>query len=417
VTVKPAGSATPRPIRVTGRILDDLGGGPSSPATVTFLRSAQLAKHLQLLLLLIREAPGDRRAMVDESVSVLAAAREADPAAVNHLLTEPFVGAWLASAIRHRATGLDGYLNHLPALAVAAGVRAGTTGELTVLAHRGYIYLPGIGRAPARPAAVPVAFERGRIDSSLEPIRSVSLGDDLVIDFEDTDPHRACYHAPASPRSTAADVDRWRVALQEAWALLSDRAPEYAAELATGLRAVVPLVVERGGPDVSATSRIAFGAVAMSLPRRPDHTAATLVHEFQHSKLSALLDLIPLQSGDTGRRYFAPWRRDARPVGGLLQGAYAFLAVGDLWRRFGVMIDSLDASDRNYADLCAQLGDVLATLRSADSLNDDGRRVVSLLTDRFDTSVAAAVPPGEAGAAQARLARLRETWTAFNFGH
>ena len=37
--------------------------------------------------------------------------------------------------------------------------------------------------------------------------------------------------------------------------------------------------------------------------------AVTLVHEFQHSKLSAMLDLKPLIDPADDRRYFAPWQR------------------------------------------------------------------------------------------------------------
>ena len=51
----------------------------------------------------------------------------------------------------------------------------------------------------------------------------------------------------------------------------------------------------------------------------------TLVHEFQHSKLSAMLDLVPLTDPDDHGRYFAPWRVDPRPLAGLLQGVYAFV--------------------------------------------------------------------------------------------
>ena len=38
--------------------------------------------------------------------------------------------------------------------------------------------------------------------------------------------------------------------------------------------------------------------------------AVTLVHEFQHSKLSAVLDIVPLYDNGSGRTFFAPWARD-----------------------------------------------------------------------------------------------------------
>jgi hypothetical protein len=54
--------------------------------------------------------------------------------------------------------------------------------------------------------------------------------------------------------------------------------------------------------------------------------AETLVHEFQHVKLSGLFDLVPLSEfgGDT---VYAPWRCDPRPAAGLLQGVYAHIGI------------------------------------------------------------------------------------------
>src|SRR5262249_56852586 len=59
--------------------------------------------------------------------------------------------------------------------------------------------------------------------------------------------------------------------------------------------------------------------------------AVALVHEFQHSKVSALLVLVPLHRAGTATAHYAPWRPDPRPLGGLLQGAYAYLGLVDLW--------------------------------------------------------------------------------------
>ena len=65
---------------------------------------------------------------------------------------------------------------------------------------------------------------------------------------------------------------------------------------------------------------------------RPVELAVTLVHEFQHIKLGGLLHLAPLHDREPTRRLYAPWRDDPRPLGGLLQGVYAFTGVTDFWR-------------------------------------------------------------------------------------
>jgi HEXXH motif-containing protein len=36
---------------------------------------------------------------------------------------------------------------------------------------------------------------------------------------------------------------------------------------------------------------------------------------------------------ESGRRCYAPWREDLRPISGFLQGTYAFLGVSGFWRR------------------------------------------------------------------------------------
>ena len=57
-----------------------------------------------------------------------------------------------------------------------------------------------------------------------------------------------------------------------------------------------------------------------------------LVHEMQHVKLTALCDLMDLFDPDDSNTYQVPWRPDPRPVDGVLNGTYAYLAVGELWR-------------------------------------------------------------------------------------
>lgn len=57
---------------------------------------------------------------------------------------------------------------------------------------------------------------------------------------------------------------------------------------------MVPLRPNPDGTEVSSAARRAFGAVAASLPDDPVLLALTLVHEFLHVQLGALLDLLPL---------------------------------------------------------------------------------------------------------------------------
>jgi hypothetical protein len=83
---------------------------------------------------------------------------------------------------------------------------------------------------------------------------------------------------------------------------------------------------------MNVTSMDAFGAVALTTPVDGHGLALGLLHEFQHAKLGALLDIVPLYHRDDRPRFYAPWRDDPRPLGAALQGVYAFLGVTDFWR-------------------------------------------------------------------------------------
>ena len=141
---------------------------------------------------------------------------------------------------------------------------------------------------------------------------------------------------PSSPdlasRLNSADAGRLDAALRQAWSLLEAHHPGLAAEIAAAVTVIVPLTDNPGG-QASASSMATFGAIAMSVPADQYTGAETLAHEMQHLKLSALLDIVTLTLPDDGQRFYAPWRPDPRPIGGLLQGAYAFLGVSGFWRR------------------------------------------------------------------------------------
>jgi len=94
----------------------------------------------------------------------------------------------------------------------------------------------------------------------------------------------------------------------------------------------VPLAAPPDGREVSAAARASFGAVAMVLPDDPVTLARLLVHEFQHVKLGAILDLYDLHVPDGDRLFPAPWGEGKLHFEGLLRGAYAQLAVAEFWR-------------------------------------------------------------------------------------
>jgi uncharacterized protein len=79
------------------------------------------------------------------------------------------------------------------------------------------------------------------------------------------------------------------------------------------------------------------------------------VHEFQHSKLNALMDLCDLFDRSDDRRIAVGWRDDDRPIEGVLHGAYAHIAVAEVWRaRAERGSDEAGAHFRRYRDWTTQ---------------------------------------------------------------
>jgi HEXXH motif-containing protein len=161
-------------------------------------------------------------------------------------------------------------------------------------------------------------------------LRRIQVGTHEVL-IDDLDPFRLPSSGDLTARLNEADLARLVSSLREAWPVLEDYHPRIAAELREAVTVIVPLISRRGG-EISSSSSATFGAVGLSQPADPYSCAATFAHEIQHLKMSALLDIAPLTLPDDGQRFYAPWREDPRPIGGLLQGAYAFLGVSGFWR-------------------------------------------------------------------------------------
>jgi len=106
--------------------------------------------------------------------------------------------------------------------------------------------------------------------------------------------------------------------------------------------------------------------------------AETLVHEFQHVKLGALMDVVPLVEAGAARVY-APWRQDPRAAGGLLQGAYAHLAIARFWntqRHVPADPDGILRAQAMFARWRPTIGQAARTLIDTGCLTRQGKRFV-----------------------------------------
>ena len=195
----------------------------------------------------------------------------------------------------------------------------------------------------------------------------------IRVALEDTDPYRDCHQWPAAPRLTDEEFAEWQRGFALAWREIQTHHPAYAPALAAGLTTLMPMAAAPAGSDVSAAARHGFGAIGAALPDDPVTLALLLMHEFQHVKLGAVLDLYDLFDPDDKRLYHAPWRKDPRPLEGLLQGTYAHLAVSEFWRvRAGLgEHDQAEAAER-YEHWRAHTAAAIETLADSGSLTPLG---------------------------------------------
>ncbi|MFG3336057.1 aKG-HExxH-type peptide beta-hydroxylase [Streptomyces tendae] len=342
-------------------VFDALAAGAGGrPAVLLLLR----ARRSRNLLLLRRALDGPCGRAVEPAADLLAGVERVAPGAARSVIDGPAFGTWAARTLRdcpahHRGecAGRD-----LAALAVLAAVRAARPARVTVPVREGRLRLPGLGTVTGL-GETPEALVVVEAPAGAEGVPGASVGScrvrvltaagERVLPRDPSRPghgwqpvavldarHRGLTlrlpletAAPELPalETASAGPAAWQDLLRQAWELLVDNHPRRAEELSAGLNGIVPLPAPARGV-ASATSRHAFGTVLTSWPADPERLALTLLHEFQHSKLSALTDLVTLYEPGGRLRLYAPWRPDPRPPGGLLQGIYAHLGDLAFWQ-------------------------------------------------------------------------------------
>ena len=337
-----------------------LAGGAGDNEVVRELREAQLSKHLMLLRVVTEAAtgidpPSPGATAFRSGYQLLAEAQAADSGVVARLLGLPHIGSWAHDCLAALDAGTEPDFGYLAAAAAAAAVRLGIRFELDVPVRDGCVLLPGLGclrvagldewttltsdgerlRAGEHvdvpcAALVPDDGSGGAVPywRGTPLVRAEVGGQAWEVLLETADRYLDRYTLPMLTAMSPAEAARWRQRVQAAWELLVRHHEWAAGPVADAVSVIVPLV-SRTNLD-SATSPAAFGAIATSLPPSPVSMVETLVHEFQHIKLCGLIDMLPLVKPSDERGY-APWREDPRPVGGILQGVYAFTGVVRFW--------------------------------------------------------------------------------------
>lgn len=402
--------------------LRELGRTHGSPELLARLADGQRTRRLLLLRALLDaadEAPAPTAARVREHWQLLESAERSAQGAVHRVVHYPLVGTWAAHSLRlllrGAAAGPTDGLAHLGAIAAAAAARAGMAFRLRLPSKGGTLSLPTLGalRCPGS-AHVTISGtgdrlrltpDRGRTaeirrgsgdhapwrsgDSRWRPLMHLG-GVSRPVALDDTDHYRLGDSDGATPSGTSLDrrqQERWQHVWHETLPMLQVGGDQRPTDLDALLDCVVPLADRSAGsphsPGVthrSGTRRDAFGAMLSSRPSEPQWFAATLVHELQHAKLSALSELVPLHTADNQPRHWAPWRPDPRPFEGLFHGCYAHLALSDHWQAVALAAKDPIERDRGWAEHArcrAQINAVLPLMAGSRHLTPIGRVLVT----------------------------------------
>ncbi|MGX5397010.1 aKG-HExxH-type peptide beta-hydroxylase [Streptomyces anulatus] len=394
-----------------------------------------------------------RLPMAEQVRALLLEADRADSEAVTKVLLHPSVGRWLSKTLRtpdpgrlpDEASGprqADEDLSHLHAVAAAAAIRAGVPFTLPIPVRDGFAVLPTLGTADLRPAGSTTAHIKASEDGAeitsggtrirlprqddpvppgwipLESVRTpVGLRSfDLALD--DMDPYRET-EGPVPPcRLSPPESDRWKQLTGEAQLLLAATDRREAVTMAVALTTLTPRPAEPGGVMTSISGSDAFGGIVLSAPPDAVDLAVTLVHEFRHMKLNAVLDTVDLykeEGGEdrAGSLYYAPWRDDPRPLHGLFHGVFAFFGVVDFWCGLirSAEGEALRRSQFQMAYWRRQASDAHTTLLKSPRLTANGMLFATMMTRSLDNwSEAGPLPEDVAVLAEEAVLTHRVRW-------
>jgi HEXXH motif-containing protein len=257
----------------------------------------------------------------------------------------------------------------------ASSLRSGAATLLTELAALGALPLPITLPAPPRRVVLlglrvvievpaPLELSRGVVRSggrdrlagaaaSHVPI-ATRAAPDLVLARVDENPLAMDEAHPDKDGNALSlggrDEAEWIASLAAAAQRAVQHLPAFAEEFALGLSQIVP-VGHHEERHLSASYREAIGTVYMTLHPDPLTMTEALIHEFQHNKLNAALDLDPFLHNAFDELVSSPVRPDPRPLHGVLLAVHAFLPIAELLLRMRDADDPLAASPRFAARL------------------------------------------------------------------
>jgi HEXXH motif-containing protein len=430
--------------------IEMIAGPDGAARAIRPLVAAERSKHMLLLRAAVDgivASQAHRRAVA--AYDILAEVARRVPRAADAVICYPAVGAWALRLLRGTALAEvpaapgwdDGTqaANGVAAIAAAAAILGRFPCRIDWPAPFGAastVMLPSLGYAAIGDAQNDVAVLSVNADGAqiscgtsvvnIPPdprhpghrwhpvlvISAATSGNRFSVLLDNQNPYRLPGQIAQPDRPCAANSDAWREVLAAGWQILTRHHPAIAADVSSVIKVFTPICAPAGS-QVSSTARESFGAIALSLPADDLTMAVTLAHEVQHAKLMGLEDLFPLIYPSGQDRYYAPWRDDPRPLGGLLHGAFAYLGVAGFWRRQRLCENTDARANRAHTEFARwrqAARDVADFLTRSDRLTPQGRLVVDVMARNLNQWCAEHVPAQALRAAQVAAAKHQSRW-------
>ena len=288
-------------------VLRELACGSPTRATLAHLVDLEYALNRALLARMASRMSHPADCAAWELLSEL---DRCHPVAVRAVLSHPYLRVRVRRGLARGPASPDTLAGLLASIAAAVVVRAGVTASVAVPLHHGALCLPGVGTMllhgarsadvvttamgwTVRPDGGGPAIPVSAALPGWHPVRHVLEG--IQVGLDDADPDRDCFPRPVLPAGSASDSGG-RVLVQ-AWTAVRADAPALADQLDALVRIVTPARPRPHAEAVAASTRTAFGAVALG-PADPDEAGTLLVREAARIALGAVRDVCGLEDPD-----------------------------------------------------------------------------------------------------------------------
>lgn len=275
------------------------------------------------------------------------------PGALASVLRAPTVGGLLrclrrgapelehADAVAELLATLHTDLAHAGALPEVVVQRRLPPRIVSLAAKRTIAIPPDTQRAEFRSGEITLLGADGRRTtvSLAQPDTSapsfVPITDTLMLALVDNNP-LAMSEAHPDKQGNALDLgghaaSEWVDTLARGLELIGRYMPDLRGEIDLYLHQVVPVGYDERS-HLSASYQEVIGTVYMTLHPQLMTMVEATIHEFQHNKLHAQLELDPLLHNAFSPLYSSPVRPDPRPLQGLLLAVHAFVPVARLYQ-------------------------------------------------------------------------------------